>query len=153
MISFPSDMQRRSFDPPQEPEWHRMIAEAAYYLAQQRGFLGEHSLDDWLAAEQQVRQVISPNLDTEATMNDPNRQNQTKPGAKALETTEKVGEAGRPSALSQSKQSQSTPQHPGVSRFEKFAATQAAGDGVQGDVLKPHKTADEKLGANMADRK
>jgi hypothetical protein len=50
----------RSFDPPQEPEWHRMIAEAAYYLAEKRGFLGEHSLGDWLAAEQQVRQVISP---------------------------------------------------------------------------------------------
>jgi hypothetical protein len=50
----------RSFDPPQEPEWHRMIAEAAYYLAEKRGFVGEHSLGDWLAAEQQVRQVISP---------------------------------------------------------------------------------------------
>jgi hypothetical protein len=48
------------FDPPQEPDWHRMIAEAAYYLAQERGFLGAHSLDDWLAAEQQVRQAISP---------------------------------------------------------------------------------------------
>jgi hypothetical protein len=53
-------MLRRSFDPPQEPEWHRMIAEAAYYLAQKRGFLGEHCLDDWLTAEQQLRQVISP---------------------------------------------------------------------------------------------
>jgi hypothetical protein len=42
---------------------------------------------------------------------------------------------------------------PKKSRFEKFAATQAAGDGVQGDVLKPDKTADEKIGANMADRK
>jgi Protein of unknown function (DUF2934) len=50
----------RSFDPPQEPEWHRMIAEAAYYLAEKRGFLGEHALADWLAAERQVRQVISP---------------------------------------------------------------------------------------------
>ncbi len=36
-----------------------MIAEAAYYLAQKRGFLGKHALDDWLAAEQQIRQVIS----------------------------------------------------------------------------------------------
>jgi hypothetical protein len=42
-----------------------MIAEAAYYLAQKRGFLGEHSLEDWLAAEQQVRQVISPVWDTD----------------------------------------------------------------------------------------
>jgi hypothetical protein len=49
-----------SFDPPQEPQWHRMIAEAAYFIAEKRRFVGQHSLDDWLAAEQQVRQVISP---------------------------------------------------------------------------------------------
>jgi hypothetical protein len=62
-MAFSSEMlpqKPRSFDPPQEPEWHRMIAEAAYYLAEKRGFLGEHSLGDWLVAEQQVRQVISP---------------------------------------------------------------------------------------------
>jgi hypothetical protein len=51
----------RSFDPPQEPEWHRMIAEAAYFLAEKRGFVGEHSLDDWLAAEQQVRKPFHLN--------------------------------------------------------------------------------------------
>jgi hypothetical protein len=49
-----------SFDAPQEPQWHRMIAEAAYFIAEKRRFAGQHSLDDWLAAEQQVRQVISP---------------------------------------------------------------------------------------------
>jgi hypothetical protein len=54
--------QSHSFDSPQEPEWHRMIAEAAYYLAQKRGFEGENALDDWLAAEQQVREVISPKI-------------------------------------------------------------------------------------------
>jgi hypothetical protein len=37
-----------------------MIAEAAYFLAEKRGFVGGHSLDDWLAAEQQVKRVISP---------------------------------------------------------------------------------------------
>jgi hypothetical protein len=37
-----------------------MISEAAYYLAQKRGFRGENTLDDWLAAEQEIRQVISP---------------------------------------------------------------------------------------------
>jgi len=37
-----------------------MIAEAAYYLAQKRGISGERALDDWFTAEQQVRQVISP---------------------------------------------------------------------------------------------
>jgi hypothetical protein len=55
-----AETRTNAFAPPQEPEWHRMIAEAAYYLAQKRGFLGGHSLDDWLAAEQQVRHVISP---------------------------------------------------------------------------------------------
>jgi hypothetical protein len=46
-----------------------------------------------------------------------------------------------------------TGQRQGASRFEKFAATQAAGGGIEGDVLKPDKTIDEKIGANMADRK
>jgi hypothetical protein len=130
----------RSFDPPQEADWHRMIAEAAYYLAQKRGFVGLHSLDDWLAAEQQVRQVISPILDSEATMND-SKQNDTKsdtrPSSKAKEQAAAIP----------------APQQEGMSRFEKFAATQAAGDGVQGDTLKKGKTVDEKIGANMADRK
>jgi hypothetical protein len=47
-----------------------MIAEAAYYLAQKRGFSGENALDDWLAAEQEIRQVISPIVGSDATMND-----------------------------------------------------------------------------------
>jgi hypothetical protein len=42
---------------------------------------------------------------------------------------------------------------PPKSRFEKFASTQAGGNGIEGDVLKPDKTIDDKLGANMADRK
>lgn len=110
-----------------------MIAEAAYYLAEKRGFLGEHSLGDWLAAEQLVRQVISPILDSEATMNHTTSQNQSKPDAKTpIDATE---------------------QPQGASRFEKFAATQAAGDGIEGDVLKSGKTIDEKLGAKMADFK
>jgi hypothetical protein len=46
-----------------------MIAEAAYYLALKRGFSGEHALDDWLAAEQQVRQAISPVSDSDAPIN------------------------------------------------------------------------------------
>jgi hypothetical protein len=70
MITSPSETPKRSFDPPQEAEWHRMIAEAAYYLAQRRGFRGEHSLEDWLAAEQQIRQVISPVPASEVTMKD-----------------------------------------------------------------------------------
>jgi hypothetical protein len=106
----------RSFDAPQEPQWHR-----------------EDSLGDWLAAEQQVRQVISPILDYEATMNDTTSRNQPKRDIKTLVNV--------------------TEQRQGVSRFEKFASTQAGGDGIEGDVLKPNKTVDEKLGANMPDRK
>jgi hypothetical protein len=42
---------------------------------------------------------------------------------------------------------------PPKSRFEKFASTQAGGDGVEGEVLKSGKTQDEKIGASMPDRK
>ena len=36
-----------------EERW-RMIAEAAYYIAQRRGFMGGDSVADWLAAEAEV---------------------------------------------------------------------------------------------------
>jgi hypothetical protein len=39
------------------------------------------------------------------------------------------------------------------SRFEKYATSQAAGDGIEGDASKKHKTEDEKLGSQMPDRK
>lgn len=126
-----------------------MIAEAAYYLAQKRGFTGENALDDWLQAEQEIRQVISPTADSEATVNDMS-QNQSKSDAKALEATEQAADSSR---RLHAKTSPVTPQHQGVSRFEKFAATQAAGDGIQGDTLKKDKSVHEKIGANMADRK
>jgi Protein of unknown function (DUF2934) len=48
-----------SFHPPAEPDWHRMISEAAYYCAERRGFEQGHALEDWLAAEDQVRAAIS----------------------------------------------------------------------------------------------
>ena len=71
-------------------------------------------------------------------MNDTTIQNEPKQDAKTL-----VDATGKRPGV----------KRPGVSRFEKFAATQAAGDGIEGDVLRPDKTIDEKLGANMADRK
>lgn len=43
-------------------------------------------------------------------------------------------------------------QHHDVSRSEKFAATQVAGDGIQGNPLKKNKSVDEKIAANIADR-
>lgn len=43
-----------------EPERRQaMIADAAYYCAQQRGFAASHELDDWLAAERQIDQALS----------------------------------------------------------------------------------------------
>lgn len=37
----------------------QMINEAAYYLAQSRGFVGGNPVDDWLAAEAQVDLKLS----------------------------------------------------------------------------------------------
>ncbi|HYN76767.1 MAG TPA: DUF2934 domain-containing protein [Lamprocystis sp. (in: g-proteobacteria)] len=35
-----------------------MIALAAYYLAEQRGFPGSGALDDWIAAERQIDAML-----------------------------------------------------------------------------------------------
>jgi hypothetical protein len=78
-------------------------------------------------------------------------QDQPKSDAKPLEATDQAADSSRRGL--HAKPGPVPPQHPGVSRFEKFAATQAAGDGIQGDTLKKDKSVDEKIGANMADRK
>ncbi|MDP9011534.1 MAG: DUF2934 domain-containing protein [Pseudomonadota bacterium] len=44
-----------SFQAPEEPHWHRIIAETAYFIAEQRGFEGNSALADWLEAEQRVK--------------------------------------------------------------------------------------------------
>jgi hypothetical protein len=49
----------RAFDPPAEAEWHRMIAEAAYYRAQKPEFSGESALAHWLAAEVEIGILLS----------------------------------------------------------------------------------------------
>jgi hypothetical protein len=57
----PSDRaepKSRSFDAPEEPEWHRMISVAAYYRAQSRGFSDGSALEDWLFAEAQIRSLM-----------------------------------------------------------------------------------------------
>jgi hypothetical protein len=38
------------------PAQHDQIAQAAYFIAQSRGFAPGADLDDWLAAEQQIAQ-------------------------------------------------------------------------------------------------
>lgn len=41
-----------------EDERRRMIAENAYYRAQQRGFNGGQAIDDWLAAEREINRLL-----------------------------------------------------------------------------------------------
>jgi hypothetical protein len=36
-----------------------MIAEAAYFRAQRRGFEPGHALEDWLAAEQEIYRLVA----------------------------------------------------------------------------------------------
>jgi hypothetical protein len=48
-----------AFDPPEEAVWHRMIAEAAYYRALKVEFAGESALEHWLAAEEEIRRVLT----------------------------------------------------------------------------------------------
>jgi hypothetical protein len=40
---------------PSEEQLRQMIATAAYYMAERRNFQPGHELDDWLAAERQIR--------------------------------------------------------------------------------------------------
>jgi len=42
-----------------DEEHHAMIAEAAYLLAEQRGFQGDAALDDWLRAESEINARLS----------------------------------------------------------------------------------------------
>jgi Protein of unknown function (DUF2934) len=45
---------------PVEPAMrHQMIAEAAFFLAQSRGFTPSQELDDWLAAEREIERRLS----------------------------------------------------------------------------------------------
>ena len=47
-----------SFDAPMEADWHRMISEAAYFRAEQRGFAPGCAIDDWLLAEQEIHEHL-----------------------------------------------------------------------------------------------
>ena len=40
-----------------------MIAEAAYFRAEQRGFEGGDPISDWLLSEQEVDQILSQDID------------------------------------------------------------------------------------------
>lgn len=43
---------------PETEDFEAMVAEAAYYLAEQRGFCPGCEMEDWLAAEAQVRESL-----------------------------------------------------------------------------------------------
>jgi hypothetical protein len=43
-----------------------MIAEAAYYIAEHRGFAPGHELEDWLLAEKQIDAMLSSDLRAQA---------------------------------------------------------------------------------------
>lgn len=57
MSSINHSFSHPSGDP--ESEWRKMIAEAAYYIAQNRHFAPGSEIDDWLAAEAQVEFEIA----------------------------------------------------------------------------------------------
>lgn len=52
------------------PDRNRMIAEAAYYRAQQRGFRAGNPMDDWLAAEAEIDQLLSQEGDVSEQLED-----------------------------------------------------------------------------------
>jgi len=41
---------------------HKMIAEAAYFIAEQREFKGEYQLNDWLEAEAKIIHAYGPDI-------------------------------------------------------------------------------------------
>ena len=44
---------------PLSAERHQMIAQAAYFRAEQRGFAGGQEVEDWLAAEAEIDQLLN----------------------------------------------------------------------------------------------
>ncbi|WP_211163555.1 DUF2934 domain-containing protein [Azoarcus taiwanensis] len=41
-------------------ERRRYVAEAAYYIAEQRGFVGGSAEEDWFAAEAEIERLLAP---------------------------------------------------------------------------------------------
>jgi hypothetical protein len=54
-----ADLSPERSESSQQPQRHALIAEAAFFIAQERGFAPGHELDDWLAAEREVDQGLS----------------------------------------------------------------------------------------------
>jgi hypothetical protein len=56
----PAKVAKAATPQPRKPaqDLSKLIAETAYYRAQQRGFTPGHELDDWIAAENEVRRRL-----------------------------------------------------------------------------------------------
>ena len=61
--AIPSDAsahdKQETHAPAAEPGLEVMVAEAAYYRAEKRGFEPGHELEDWLAAESEIARMCS----------------------------------------------------------------------------------------------
>jgi len=58
-LSSDQDAQSPMLDQAGASQRHAMVAEAAFFIAQSRGFLPDRQLDDWLAAEHEVDQRLA----------------------------------------------------------------------------------------------
>ena len=47
-----------SFTPINIPDCYTKIAELAFYKAENRGFKPGHEFDDWIKAEQEVKEIV-----------------------------------------------------------------------------------------------
>lgn len=56
--SKPNSILNRSATPITPEARRSMVAEAAYYIAENRGFECGHEVDDWLLAEKQIETVL-----------------------------------------------------------------------------------------------
>lgn len=56
-------MASTSTSHPPIPEYQRMVAEAAYYRALERGFQGGDPVDDWIQAEKEISRVLKSKKD------------------------------------------------------------------------------------------
>ena len=55
-----ADLSPERSESSEPPQRHSLIAEAAFLIAEERGFAPGQELDDWLAAEREVDQSLSP---------------------------------------------------------------------------------------------
>jgi len=58
-LSSDQDAQSPMLDQAGASQRQAMVAEAAFFIAQSRGFLPDRQLDDWLAAEHEVDQRLA----------------------------------------------------------------------------------------------